>query len=206
MKLEVKTLDNKVVGEVTLPEDVFGFEARTDIIARVIHWQLAKRRSGTHSTKHIQDVSGTTRKPFRQKGTGRARQGSLRATQMRGGGIMHGPQPRDHGYALPKKIRALGLKSALSQKIAEKKVIVLENFTHKSGKTKDLLHKLEKMGLQSALFIDGLSVDQGILRAVSNMIKINVLPSQGANVYDIIRHDTLVLSKEAVKNLETRLK
>ena len=206
MKIEIKTLDNKKVGDATLAKDLFGTDVRKDIIARVVAWQLAKRRSGTHSTKRIQDISGTTKKPFAQKGTGNARQGSLRAPHMRGGSTMHGPLHNDHEYSLQKKVKAMGLKSALSVKAAEKKIIVLEDFAHKGGKTKDLMAKLDKLGLKSALFIDGAEVNDEFMHAVSNIVNINVLPTQGANVYDIMRHDTLVLSKAAIANLETRLK
>lgn len=205
MKTELKTLDNKKAGEITLPASIFGCEAREDLIARVINWQLAKRRSGTHSTKRIQDVQGTSKKPFKQKGTGNARQGSLRSPQMRGGATMHGALPRDHGYDLQKKVRVLGLKSALSAKASEKKVIVLEDFALKTAKTKDLTAKLEKLGLTSALFIDGDDVNSDFLRAVANLINIDAMPTQGANVYDIMRHDVLVLSKAAVEKLEARL-
>lgn len=205
MKLEIKTLDNKKAGDVTLPASVFGCEVREDIIARVVHWQLAKRRSGTASTKRIQDVSGTTKKPFRQKGTGNARQGSLRSPQMRGGATMHGPVPRSFYYPLQKKVRALGLKSALSAKASTSKIVVLDDFAVSAMKTKDMAAKLQALGLKNALFIDGSEVNVDFARAISNLININVLPTVGANVYDIMRHDTLVLSKSAVEKLEARL-
>ncbi len=205
MKTELKTLDNKKAGEITLPASIFGCETREDLIARVINWQLAKRRSGTHSTKRIQDISGTGKKPFKQKGTGNARQGSLRSSQMRGGATMHGALPRDHGYDLQKKVRALGLKSALSVKASEKKIVVLEDFSLKTAKTKDLAARIANLGLTSALFIDGDNVNSDFLRAVANLINIDAMPTQGANVYDIMRHDVLVLSKAAVEKLEARL-
>ncbi len=205
MKTEIKTLDNKKAGDITLPKSIFGCDIRKDLIARVVNWQLAKRRMGTASTKRIQDVQGTSKKPFAQKGTGKARQGSLRSPQMRGGATMHGPLPRDFGYALQKKVRVQGLKAALSAKAAEKKVIVLEDFATKAVKTKDMAAKLAKLGLTSALFIDGDDVSTDFLTAISNLINIDVLPTQGANVYDIMRHDTLVLSKSAVEKLEARL-
>lgn len=205
MKTELKTLDNKKAGEITLPASIFGCEAREDLIARVINWQLAKRRSGSASTKRIQDVQGTSKKPFKQKGTGNARQGSLRSPQMRGGATMHGALPRDHGYSLQKKVRALGLKSALSVKASAKKIVVLEDFALETAKTKDLTAKLEKLGLTSALFIDGDDVNTDFLRAVANIINVDVMPTQGANVYDIMRYDVLVLSKAAVEKLEARL-
>ncbi len=205
MKVEIKTLDNKKAGDITLPASVFGCDVREDIMARVIHWQLAKRRSGTASTKRIQDVQGTSKKPFRQKGTGNARQGSLRSPQMRGGATMHGPLPRSYAYTLQKKVRTLGLKSALSAKAASKQIIVLDDFAVKAIKTKDMSGKLDKLGLKDALFIDGSDVNVDFVRSISNLIKINVLPSEGANVYDIMRHETLVLSKSAVEKLEARL-
>ena len=205
MKTEIKTLENKKAGDITLPKSIFGCDVRKDLIARVVNWQLAKRRMGTASTKRIQDVSGTTKKPFAQKGTGNARQGSLRSPQMRGGATMHGPLPRDFSFSLQKKVRVLGLKAALSVKAAENKVIVLEDFTANDVKTKDMAAKLDKLGLTSALFIDGDEVNAGFLKAISNIVNIDVLPTQGANVYDIMRHDTLVLSKSAVEKLEARL-
>lgn len=206
MKVEVKTLDNQKVSDISIAPDIFGVEARTDIIARVIHWQLAKRRSGTHNSRVISEVSGTTKKPFRQKGTGRARQGSLRSPHMRGGAVMHGPIPRDHGYSLPKKVRKLGMKCALSAKFSQKNLIVLEDFKHSSGKTQELVKKFEKLGFKSALFIDGAQVDSGFKQALMNIMNVNVLPAIGANVYDIMRHDHLILSKAALESLESRLK
>lgn len=205
MKLEVKSLENKKVGDVTLPSAIFGETVRSDIIARVIHWQLAKRRSGNHQVKRIGDVSGTTKKPFKQKGTGNARQGSLRSPQMRGGATMHGPVTRDHGYDLPKKVRAFGLRSALSSKASQQKIVVLDSFDVKAVKTSEMQKKLKGLDLKSALFIDGEQVSENFLRSISNLIGINALPTQGANVYDIMRHDTLVLSKAAVEKLEARL-
>lgn len=205
MKLEIKTLDNKKAGDITLPASVFGCDVREDIMARVVHWQLANRRSGTASTKRIQDVQGTSKKPFRQKGTGNARQGSLRSPHMRGGATMHGPLPRDHSYALQKKVRAHGLRSALSAKAASNQIVILDDFAVNSVKTKDMSGKLEKLGLKDALFIDGADVNVNFARSISNLIKINVMPSEGANVYDIMRHETLVLSKSAVEKLEARL-
>lgn len=205
MKTEIKTLDNKKAGEIDLSASIFGCDVRKDLIARVINWQLAKRRAGTASTKRIQDVQGTSKKPFAQKGTGNARQGSLRSPQMRGGATMHGPLPKSFAYALQKKVRALGLKSALSSKASEKKIIVLEDFASKTIKTKDMSAKLEKLGLTNALFIDGDDVNNEFARSISNLINIDVMASAGANVYDIMRHDTLVLSKAAVEKLEARL-
>lgn len=206
MKYEVKSIDNKTVGDIELPKDIFGQAVRIDLITRVINWQLAARQQGTHKTKVISEIRGTTKKPFRQKGTGNARQGSLRSPHMRGGATMFGPVPRSHAYSLPKKVRKLALKSALSQKVADKKIVILDSLKLSSPKTKDLLSHLEKIGLKNALIIDGESIDPNFKKAAANIFGIDALPTQGANVYDIIRRDMLVLTKEAVKKLELRLK
>tara|TARA_R110002012_G_scaffold243762_1_gene418444 strand:- start:356 stop:973 length:618 start_codon:yes stop_codon:yes gene_type:complete len=205
MKLPVTTLDNKKSGDIEVSDSVFAVEPRRDILARVVNWQLAKRRAGTHATKTISQVSGTTKKPFKQKGTGRARAGSLRATQYRGGGISHGPVSRDHGFALPKKVRKLGMRSALSAKQAEGKLIVIDDATGET-KTKELAKKLGVLGWKSVLIIGGSALDEGFARAARNIPNVDVLPEQGANVYDILRRDTLVLTKAAVESLEARLK
>ncbi|MEO9903708.1 50S ribosomal protein L4 [Nisaea sp.] len=205
MKLPVTTLDNKKSGDIEVADSVFAVEPRRDILARVVNWQLAKRRAGTHATKTISQVSGTTKKPFKQKGTGRARAGSLRATQYRGGGISHGPISRDHGFALPKKVRKLGMRSALSAKQAEGKLIVIDDAAGET-KTKELAKKLTALGWNSVLFIGGTALDEGFARAARNIPNVDVLPEQGANVYDILRRDTLVLTKAAVESLEARLK
>ena len=206
MKSKVVTLDNKTAGDIDLDDAVFGAEVRKDILARMVNYQLAKRRAGTHKTKSRSDVSGTTRKPFRQKGTGRARQGSIRATQFRGGGIVFGPVVRDHGHSLPKKVRKLALKSALSAKQADGKLIILDEVKLTDGKTKGLVEKLGKLGLSNALIVGGAAIDVNFARAARNIAMIDVLPTQGANVYDILRRDTLVLTREAVQTLEARLK
>ncbi|MPY76767.1 MAG: 50S ribosomal protein L4 [Alphaproteobacteria bacterium] len=206
MKSKVVTLDNKAAGDIELDDAVFGAEVRKDILARMVNYQLAKRRAGTHKTKSRSDVSGTTRKPFRQKGTGRARQGSIRATQFRGGGIVFGPVVRDHGHSLTKKVRRLALKSALSAKQADGKLIILDEVKLSEGKTKALLDKLGKLGLSNALIVGGAEIDGNFARAAQNITMIDVLPTQGANVYDILRRDTLVLTREAVETLEARLK
>jgi large subunit ribosomal protein L4 len=203
MDVEIKTLDNGSAGSATLPDEIFGAEPRADIMARVVHWQLAKRRAGTHKVKGMGEVSGTTKKPYRQKGTGNARQGSLRAPQFRTGGAVHGPVVRDHGYDLPKKVRRLGLISALSQKLAEGKLVVLDEATG-SGKTAELAAKLKVLGWNSALIVDG-TVDETFLRAARNLPKIDVLPSVGANVYDILNHDVLAITRAGVEGLKERL-
>lgn len=206
MKTQVVSLDAKKVGEIELNEDVFGLEIRNDILDRVVQWQLAKRRAGTHSARTISQVSGTTKKPYAQKGTGNARQGSLRSPQFRGGAIVFGPVPRDHGYDMPKKVRQLALKTALSSKAKEGKLIILDTAKADSHKTKTLASQLKKLGVQSALIIDGANLDLNFCRAAANIPLVDVLPEQGANVYDILRRDTLVLTKNAIEQLEARLK
>nr|WP_264818216.1 50S ribosomal protein L4 [Acidomonas methanolica] len=187
----------------TLPEEIFAVEPRADIMARVVHWQLAKRRAGTHAVKGMGQVSGTTKKPYKQKGTGSARQGSLRAPQFRTGGVVHGPVVRDHGYDLPKKVRRLGLISALSQKAKAGKLVVIETAAGVS-RTRDAAAKLRALGWSSALIVDG-QVDVAFGRAVRNIAKIDVLPTIGANVYDILNHDVLVLTRAGLEGLKERL-
>lgn len=205
MKCDVITLDNSAAGSIELADDVFGLEVRVDLLQRVVRWQLAKRQAGTHKTKGISEISGTTKKPFKQKGTGRARQGSMRSAQFRGGATIFGPVVRSHAHDLPKKVRALGLKTALSAKLAEQKLIILDSAVTE-GKTKELVSKLEALGWGSTLVIDGAELNEGFKLAARNIPNFDVLPSQGANVYDILRSDTLVLTKAAVANLEERLK
>ena len=206
MKCSVTSLDNKQVGEIELADDVFALPLRKDILARAVNWQLNKRRAGTHKTKGISDISGTTKKPYRQKGTGNARQGSLRSPQFRGGARIFGPVVRSHETELPKKVRKLALKTALSSKQAGGQLIVIDEAKVKSGKTKDLVKKLGKLGWSSALIIDGPTVDAAFQRAAANIPNLDVLPQQGANVYDILRREKLVLTKDAVQHLEARLK
>ena len=206
MKCPVITFDNKTVGEIELDEAVFGVTPRKDILARMVNWQLAKRRAGTHKTKGISEIQGTTKKPWRQKGTGRARQGSLRSPQFRGGGIIFGPVPRSHAHDLPKKVRKLALRCALSAKQRDGKLIVVDSVAADSPKTAKLAGKLEKLGFNSVLIVAGPQVDENFRRAAANLIGVDVLPQAGANVYDILRRDTLVLSRDAVQHLEARLK
>ena len=203
MQIDITTLDNGKAGTAELPDEFFAAAPRADILARVVHWQLAKRRSGNHKVKGLSEVQGTTKKPYKQKGTGNARQGSLRAPQFRTGGVVHGPVVRDHGYKLPKKVRRLGLISALSQKQAEGKLVVLEN-TAGAAKTRDLVAKLKVLGWTSALIIDH-AVDAGFLLASRNIIGIDVLPTVGANVYDILAHDVLAVTAAGVEGLKERL-
>jgi large subunit ribosomal protein L4 len=203
MQIEVTTLDKTSAGSAELPDDIFAAKPRADIMARVVHWQLAKRRAGTHSTKGMSEVSGTTRKPYRQKGTGNARQGSLRAPQFRKGGVVHGPVPRSHEYSLNKKVRRLGLICALSQKLAEGKLVVIDA-ANGAAKTAELAKKLKALGWRSALIVDH-AVDVGFLRASRNIPGIDVLPTIGANVYDILNHDLLAITTAGVEGLKQRL-
>nr|WP_298794139.1 50S ribosomal protein L4 [uncultured Acetobacter sp.] len=203
MEIEIKTLDNGTAGSATLPEALFSMAPRNDIMARVVHWQLAKRRAGTHKVKGMGEVSGTTKKPYRQKGTGSARQGSLRAPQYRTGGAVHGPVVRDHGYDLPKKVRRLGLISALSQKAKEGKLVVLQSASGVE-RTSELAAKLKTLGWTSVLIVDA-SVDEGFLRAASNLPRIDVLPTIGANVYDILNHEVLAITQAGLEGLKERL-
>ena len=205
MKCDVLTLDNKKAGSIDLADGVFGSEVRKDIISRMVNWQLAKRRGGNHKTKTVSEIRGTTAKPWRQKGTGRARAGTVRAAQFRGGATIFGPITRDHGHKLPKKVRQIAMRSALSSKQAEGKLIILEDATLDAPKTKDLAAKLGALGWLNALIVTGAEVDDNLARAAANIANVDVLPQQGANVYDIIRRDTLVLTKDAVEHLQERL-
>ena len=202
MQIEIKTLDGGTAGNAVLPDEIFGAQPRADIMARVVHWQLAKRRAGTHKTKGMGEVSGTTKKPYRQKGTGNARQGSLRAPQFRTGGVVHGPVVRDHGYSLNKKVRRLGLISALSQKAKDGKLVVVD-LDGAAAKTGEMAKAVRSLGWKTALIVDA-AVDEGFGRAVRNLPNVQVMPTVGANVYDIIKADTLVLTRAAVEKLEAR--
>lgn len=205
MQINVITLDNAVAGQIDLPEEVFGAAPRADIMARVVHWQLAKRRAGTHKAKGMGEVSGTTKKPYRQKGTGNARQGSLRAPQYRKGGVVHGPVVRDHGYSLNKKVRRLGLISALSQKAAEGKLVVLDSAALPAdAKTGAMAAKVKALGWKSVLVVDA-AADENFARVVRNLPKVQVLPTIGANVYDILNHDVLAVTRAGVEALKERL-
>ncbi|MEI9983218.1 MAG: 50S ribosomal protein L4 [Aliidongia sp.] len=206
MKASVKNLANQEVGSIELDETVFGLPVRKDILARMVNYQLAKRRAGTHKTKLIGDISGTTKKPWKQKGTGRARQGSLRSPQFRGGAVVFGPLVRSHAFDLQKKVRKLALKTALSAKQAEGKLIVIDQAALDQAKTKVLAERFAVLGWSNVLIIDGQELDEGFARAARNLPKVDVLPQQGANVYDILRRDVLVLTQAAVECLEARLK
>ncbi len=207
MKQDILSLDtNKSVGQIELNESIFGLEVRADILHRVVVWQLARLQCGNHKTKGRSEVALTGSKPFKQKGGGRARQGSYKGTQFRKGGVVFGPVVRDHSHELTKKFRKLGLKTALSAKAKEGNLIVVEEAKLSAPKTKDLLGKLDSCGLKNCLFIDGKEVDTNFALASRNIIGVDVLPTIGANVYDILRKDKLVLTKDAVACLEDRLK
>ena len=206
MKLNVTRIDNSPAGEIELDEAIFGLDPRTDILFRMVRWQLSKRRQGTHSSRGISQISGTTKKPYKQKGTGRARQGSLRSPQFRGGAVIFGPKPRSHEHDLPKKVRKLALKMALSSKCKDGKLVVVDALDVKEAKTRPLAKALAARGLEDALIIDGDTVNELFARAARNLPKVDVLPQAGANVYDILRRDTLVLTRNAVQGLEARLK
>jgi large subunit ribosomal protein L4 len=206
MQCDVITLANKKTGTIELDDAVFGFEVRRDILARAVNWQLAKRRACISHSKDRSEVKARKGKPFRQKGSGRARQGSSVEPQMRGGGVTFGPRTRSHAHKLPKKIRLLALKSALSAKQADGKLVVLDEAKLKEAKAAVLSKQLAKLNWGRALVIDGAEVDSNFARAASNINGIDVLPSGGANVYDILKRDTLVLTKDGVEKLVERLK
>lgn len=206
MKLTIKTLDGADAGSVDLSDEIFGLEPRADILHRVVRWQLAKRRAGTHDVKNRAEIARTGKKMYKQKGSGGARHSSARANLFRGGGRSFGPTPRSHEHALPKKVRALGLKHALSTKAKAGSIIVLENASAEAAKTKALKGQIEKFGFKSVLIVDGAEVDRNFALAARNIPLVDVLPIQGINVYDILRRNTLVLTKAAVDALEARFK
>ena len=206
MDITMKSLDGADAGTVTLSEEIFGLEPREDILQRMVRYQLAKRQQGTHQTLGRSEIARTGAKLYRQKGTGRARHGSARAPQFRGGGKAHGPVSRSHAHDLPKKVRALALKHALSAKAKSGDLIVLNELTAAEAKTKAMVKTFEGLGIANALIIGGSELDASFARASRNIAKIDVLPVQGINVYDILRRPTLVLSKAAVEALEERFK
>ena len=206
MDLKVTTLEGKEAGKVSLSDAIFGLEPREDIIARVVRWQLAKKQQGTHKTKGRAEIARTGAKMFKQKGTGRARHHSARAPQFRGGGKAHGPVVRSHAHDLPKKVRALGLRHALSAKLRAEELIIVDNLVAAEAKTKVLTGAFATLGLTNALFIGGAELDGNFKLAAQNIPNVDVLPVQGINVYDILRRGKLVLSKAAVEALEERFK
>ncbi|HEY9058218.1 MAG TPA: 50S ribosomal protein L4 [Aurantimonas sp.] len=206
MDITIKSLDGKDAGTVTLADEIFGLEPREDILQRMVRWQLAKRQQGTHQTLGRAEIARTGAKLYRQKGTGRARHGSARAPQFRGGGKAHGPTSRSHAHDLPKKVRALALKHALSAKAKSGGLIVVDELKSSEAKTKAMIKRFAGLGLANALIIDGAELDTNFSRSARNIPHIDVLPIQGINVYDILRRQTLVLSKAAIEALEERFK
>ncbi len=206
MELKITTLDGGEAGSVSLSDDIFGLEPRTDIIQRCVNWQLAKRQRGTHKTKDRNDIMRTGKKMYGQKGTGGARHGSARAPNFRGGARVFGPVVRSHAIDLPKKVRALALRHALSSKAKDGGIVVIENASLQEAKTRALAAHFGKLGLDNALIVDGAEVDANFRTAARNIPNIDVLPVQGINVYDILRRKTLVLTKAAVEALEARFK
>jgi len=206
MKADVIKLDAKAAGSIELSDAIFGLEPRADILHRVVRYQLAKRQAGTHKVKTRSEVSYSTKKIYRQKGTGGARHGARSAPIFRGGGVYKGPTPRSHAHDLTKKFRALGLRHALSAKATAGELVVLDTATLKNAKTKDLAKVLSDLGWKKALVIDGAEVDANFALAARNIDGLDVLPSQGANVYDILKANTLVITKAGAEALEARLK
>ncbi len=206
MKQDILNLENKNVGTIELNDAIYGLEVRADILHRVVNWQLARLQSGNHKTKGRSEVALTPAKPFKQKGSGNARQGSRKGTQFRKGGVVFGPVVRDQSHDLTKKFRKLGLKTALSSKAKEGNLVILDEAKLSAPKTKDLAAKLNACGLNNCLIIDGKEVDMNFALASRNLESVDILPTIGANVYDILRRDKLVLTKDAVACLEERLK
>jgi len=206
MKIDVQTLDGKKSGSLDLSKDIFGQEPRKDVLHRMVRYQLAKRQSGTHQTQERGDVSKTTKRIGRQKGGGTARHGNGSVSQFRGGAKAHGPRSRSHAIGLPKKVRAMALRHALSAKATAKELVIIEDASAKSPKTADLLKQLMRLGITNCLVVSGSSIEENFAKAAKNIPNLDVLPSQGANVYDILKRHTLVLTKQAVLDLEARLK
>ena len=205
MKLDVIKLDGKAAGSIDLGDDIFGLEPRVDILHRVVWWQRNNAQAGTHKVKTRRETSYSTKKIYRQKGTGGARHGDRNAPIFRGGGIYKGPTPRSHGHDLPKKVRQMGLKHALSSKVKDGSLVIIDE-AQSDGKTAALAKMVKNLGWKRALIIDGAAVDIGFAKAASNIEGLDILPTMGANVYDILKRDTLVLTKAGVEALEARLK
>lgn len=207
MKIAVKSLENKEVGSIELDDAIFGLEnIRPELLHSMVNYQLNKRRAGTHKTKGISEISGTGKKPWKQKGTGRARAGSMRRTQDRGGATVFGPVVRSHATGMTKKARKLAMRTALSAKAKDGKIVILDALTAKDHKTKAMAQAFTKLGFESALIVGGKDIDVNFARATANLPRIDVLSSVGANVYDILRRDVLVLTKDAVADLTESLK
>jgi large subunit ribosomal protein L4 len=205
MQIDIINFDGKASGKADLSDAIFGLEPRADILHRVVTWQRAKARQGTHLVKTVSDVAGSSRKLFKQKKTGNARQGERMNVHMRGGAVVHGPVLRDHSTDLPKKVRMLGLKMALSSKVKDGSLIILDSEKLSVVKTKDMASKLKKLNLDSALFVGGDVLDENFKKSVANIPHIDVLPMIGLNVLDILKHKNLVLTADGVKAIEKRL-
>ena len=205
MQLPVRDWDNRETGSIELADGVFGGEVRRDLLTRVVNWQRAKQRGGNRKVKERSEIARSKSKIYRQKGTGRARHGAATANVFRGGGVVHGPRVRSHAHKLPKKVRAAGLRAALASKTQAGKLIVVEDLALESGRTRDLVKRLRDMELASALIVGGETVDDNFRQAAANIVGIDVLPRIGANVYDILRRDVLVLTRDAAAHLEERL-
>ena len=206
MDMKITTLDGKEAGSAKLSDEIFGLEPRADLIQRCVNWQLAKRQRGTHKTKGRAEIWRTGKKMYRQKGTGGARHGSARVPQFRGGGRAFGPVVRSHAHDLPKKVRVLALRHALSAKAKDGAIVIVDKVSVKDAKTKGLAKQFGKLGWESALIIDGAEVEVNFANAARNVPNVDVLPVQGINVYDILRRKTLVLTKAALDALEARFK
>lgn len=205
MQCAVYNLEKKEVGKIEFAENIFDIDIRQDLIKLVIDWQLAKRQAGTHKTKNISEISGTTKKPWKQKGTGRARAGSLRSVQMRGGAISHGSRVRSHAFDLTKKVRRLGMMHALASKFQENNLFIVKDLALEDSKTKTLSSKVSSFGYKSYFVIDNETVDTNFALACKNLFNINVVPQIGANVYDIIKHECTIITENALQNLLARL-
>ena len=205
MQVNIINFDGKAVGKIDLQDSIFGLDARADILHRVVTWQRAKSRAGTHAVKTVSDVAGSGKKAFKQKKTGNARQGERYNVHMRGGGVVHGPVVRDHSIDLPKKIRTLGLKMALSSKAKEESLVVVDSEKLTAAKTSALAKQLKKLNLDSALFVGADVIDENFKKSVANINNVDVLPTVGLNVLDVLKHDKLVLTADAVKAIEARL-
>ena len=205
MQLDIINFDGKKVGSVELTDSVFGLEPRADILHRVVTWQRAKQRAGTHAVKSVSDVAGSGKKAFKQKKTGNARQGERYNVHMRGGGVVHGPVVRDHSIDLPKKIRSLGLKMALSSKAQDGSLVIIDSEKLAAAKTNAFAKQLKKLEIASALFVGAAELDENFKKSAANIANIDVLPTMGLNVLDILKHEKLVLTADAVKAIEARL-
>ena len=205
MQANVINFDGKTVGKIELQDSIFGLDARADVLHRVVTWQRAKARAGTHAVKTVSDVAGSGKKAFKQKKTGNARQGERYNVHMRGGGVVHGPVVRDHSIDLPKKIRSLGLKMALSSKAKDNALVIVDSEKLSAVKTATFAKQLKKLEISSALFVGADVLDENFKKSAANINNVDVLPTVGLNVLDILKHDKLVLTADAVKAIEKRL-